>query len=148
MKQITQDMVRWYKDIETVSFWSANSVVKTLGREHFADSNRKRIRNGISIRAIWPKDERVDLKKYPFFGIGGRHLRTVRLAPKGMQWEMSYWVYEDKVAFVSSRKEMFGFLVQSQDFANMMRTQFETIWAISRDFNPQPELTDGFLRTV
>jgi hypothetical protein len=48
-----------------------------------------------------------------------------------MTWDMGYWLYEDKVAFLSSEKEGFGFVVQSKDFANLMKVQFEEIWKIS-----------------
>ena len=39
---------------------------------------------------------------------------------------MSYW-YADKVAFISSRQETFGFVIHSRDFAEMMKAQFEVI---------------------
>ncbi len=45
---------------------------------------------------------------------------------------MSYWMYEDKILFVSSQKELFGFIVQSKDFTDLMRVQFQAMWNISK----------------
>ena len=81
-------------------------------------------------------------------GVGKEFLREVRLAPKGMTWEMGYWIYRDKVAFVSSHHEVFGFVVHSRDFTEMMKAQFEQIWKLSKPIKPEPQYTKAFLETV
>jgi hypothetical protein len=60
------------------------------------------------------------------------HLRELRFAPKGMTWNMGYWMYENRVAFLSSEKEGFGFVIHSKEFAQMMRLQFEQMWKVSK----------------
>ena len=52
-----------------------------------------------------------------------------------MTWDMGYWMYEDKVAFLSSEKEGFGFVIHSKDFANLIKVQFEEIWKVSKHEN-------------
>jgi hypothetical protein len=37
---------------------------------------------------------------------------------------MSYWLYADKAAFISSRRETFGFIIHSKDFAELIKAQF------------------------
>ena len=81
-------------------------------------------------------------------GVGKGFLRELRLAPKTMSWNMSYWLYADKVAFISSRAESFGFLIHSRDFAELIKTQFETIWPLCKPIAPQPQYTDRFLATL
>lgn len=83
------------------------------------------------LRVIWPKDKRLDTRKYPYLSSGEEHLRELRFAPKGMTWNMGYWMYEDRVVFLSSEKEGFGFVVRSKDFADLMKIQFEQIWQMS-----------------
>jgi hypothetical protein len=83
------------------------------------------------LRAIWPKDANIDTKERPYLSADEEHLRELRFAPVGMTWNMGYWMYGDKVAFLSSEKEGFGFVVQSKDFANLIKLQFEEIWKIS-----------------
>lgn len=147
IKQVLKDML-WYENIETLTMWPISEMIEILGKEYLADLNRKRIRQNISIKGIWPQDKAVNLKEYPFLGVGKRHLRELRLAPKNMLWNMSYWLYEDKVAFISSRQEGFGFVIHSKDFSELIKTQFEVIWKISKPIKPESLHTDPFLKTV
>lgn len=147
VRQVLNDML-WYKDIQTYALWPISEMVELLGKEYMADMNRKRIRQRLSTHGIWPEDKRVDLRNHPFLGVGKGFYRQIRIAPKGMTWNMSYWVYADKVAFISSRKETFGFVIHSRDFAEMTKAQFEVIWKASKPIKPEPENTDPFLRTV
>jgi sugar-specific transcriptional regulator TrmB len=147
VKKVLTDML-WHEGEATFTMWPISEMIEVLGVEYFEQLNRRRIRRGISIRALWPHDKKVPLKQYPFLGIGSGHLRETRIAPKTLSWDMGYWAYADKVAFISSKKEMFGFVVQSRDFYSMMQTQFELIWSLSRPVKPEPQHTDGFLETV
>ncbi|MEN9557971.1 MAG: hypothetical protein RL141_340 [Candidatus Parcubacteria bacterium] len=147
VKQVLKDLM-WYENIDTITMWPISEMIDLLGKDYMEDLNRKRIKKHISIRGIWPKDKLVDMKTYPFMGVGPKFLRELRTAPRGMTWNMSHWVYEDKTAFISSKNETFGFVVQSKDFADFMRAQFEAMWPLSTPINPQPKYTDGFLKTL
>ena len=87
----------------------------------------------------------VELENYPFIGVGKEHLRQLRIAPEKMTWNMGHAIYDDKVAFISSKKEAFGFIVHSQDFADLMRVQFEEIWDISKPVKYESKLPNSFL---
>ncbi|MFA6476389.1 MAG: helix-turn-helix domain-containing protein [Candidatus Paceibacterota bacterium] len=147
IRQVLKDML-WYENIETLTMWPINEMVEILGKEYLEDLNRRRIKQNISIKGIWPRDKAVDLKSHPYLGIGKGHMRELRLAPKGMTWNMSYWLYADKVAFISSRKEGFGFVIHSRDFSDLIKAQFEQIWKSSKPIKAEPKYTDSFLRTV
>ncbi len=147
IKQVLNNLL-WYDNIETLTMWPISEIVDVLGKEYLADLNRRRIRQKISIRGIWPQDKTINFKDYPFLGVGRGHLRELCLAPKGMTWQMSYWQYADKVAFISSKKELFGFVIHSRDFVTLTKSQFEVIWKISKPIQPQPQYTDSFLETV
>ncbi|MDI6733876.1 MAG: helix-turn-helix domain-containing protein [Patescibacteria group bacterium] len=147
IKRVLNDLL-WYKNIETYTMWPISDMVDLLGKYYLENLNRKRIRNNISIKGIWPSGKIVPLKEFPFLGVGKGHLRELRIAPKNMVWNMSYWLYADKVAFISSKKELFGFLIHSHDFAELLKTQFEVIWKLSTPIKPQPQYTDIFLKTV
>ncbi len=147
LKNVLQDML-WRENIETLTMWPISDMVKILGKEYLENLNRKRIRNKISIRGIWPKDKAVKFKEYPFLGVGSKHLRELRFAPKGMTWNMSYWQYEDKVAFISSSNECFGFIVQSRDFVSLIKANFEAVWAIAKPIPAEPKYTDLFIKTI
>lgn len=128
--------------------WPISEMINLLGRDYLENLNRRRIRQQISIRGIWPADKKVDLKNHPYLGVGSKHLRQLRIAPEKMTWDMSYWLYADKVAFISSREECFGFLIHSRSFANLIKAQFEVIWKLSKPVKPEPQNTDEFLKTI
>ena len=135
IKQVLKDLL-WYENIETLTMWPISEMVEILGKEYLENLNKRRIRQNISIKGIWPRNKKIDFKDYPFLGISKGHLRQLRLAPKGMTWSMSYWVYSDKVAFISSHIESFGFVVHSRDFAELIRAQFEQTWKASTLIKP------------
>jgi sugar-specific transcriptional regulator TrmB len=147
IKQVLRDLL-WYKNINTITMWPISEMIDLLGKEYMEDLNRKRIKNKISIRGIWPKDKIIDFKAYPFMGVGKGFLRELRTAPRGMTWNMSYWIYEDKTAFISSSNETFGFVIQSKDFSDTMRAQFEVIWPLSKPIKAQPKYTDVFIKSL
>jgi sugar-specific transcriptional regulator TrmB len=147
IRQVLNDLL-WYQDIETLTMWPISEMVEVLSKEYLEELNRRRIKQHISIRGIWPRDKIVDFKNHPYLGVGKGHLRELRTAPPGMTWNMSYWLYADKVAFISSRKELFGFVIHSHDFMTLIRAQFEVIWKISKPITPQPQYTDAFLKTI
>lgn len=147
IKKVLKDLL-WYKNIETITMWPISDMLEILGEEYLEELNRKRIRQNISIRGIWPQDKTVNFKNFPYLGVGGKHLRELRLAPKDMSWGMSYWLYEDKVAFISSKAESFGFVIHSKDFSNLIKSQFDIIWKLSKPIKPQPQYTNKFLKTI
>ncbi|KKS83544.1 MAG: Transcriptional regulator, TrmB, partial [Parcubacteria group bacterium GW2011_GWA2_43_11] len=55
-----------------------------------------------------------------------------RYAKAGQAFRMSYSIYDDKVVFISSAKEAYGFVVQSKEFAELMLMQFELLWSNSK----------------
>ncbi|EKD23929.1 MAG: Transcriptional regulator, TrmB [uncultured bacterium] len=138
----------WYKNTEILSIWPMKEMVAVFGEEYLSDFNRKRIKNNNPLRGIWPQDKAVDIDNYPFSGTGVGHKRTMRVAPLHITWNMGYTIYGDKVAFVSSRKEAFGYIIQSKDFAELMRAQFEVIWNISKPIKYKAPAKDTFLETL
>ncbi|TAK57954.1 hypothetical protein EPO17_00660 [Patescibacteria group bacterium] len=148
VKQVLNEFC-WQQNAETAAFWATKEMIAVLGKEYFEDLNRRRIRQNIYTRGLWPDDKKVSLKEYPCFGVSEGFLREIRIAPKGITWDMSYWLYgEDKVAFVSSRQETFGFVIHSKDFYNTMKAQFEAVWSTSKPLKSEPRYTDAFLETV
>lgn len=123
-----------YRDIETLSFWPVKSMLEIATPQFFNFLNKERVAANNSIRAIWPENYReVDLKKNQFFGATKELKRKVRIAPSGLEFSMGYMIYSNKVLFISSRHEMFAFIVESADLAAVQRAQFEFIWNSSSE---------------
>ena len=130
MKQV-MNQIMLNRNIETELFWPMSEMMKVLGPEFLETLNKKRVERNIFLRAIWPAEQNIDTNKYPYLQSGEETLRDLRIAPKEITWNMGYWMYEDKVVFLSSEKEGFGFVVHSEDFANLIKVQFEQMWKIS-----------------
>ncbi len=122
----------FYKNIETYSLWPTHKMMDILGTEYLEWHNKRRIANNVSLKALRRHDSRkINFKKYPYMGTRKDDLREIRYTPKSMHFEISYWIYADKVAFVSSSEKPFGFIVQSEEFAKLQLMHFKTLWDIS-----------------
>lgn len=124
-----------YRNTETYSYWPIKSMLEILGEDFFRDFNIERIKRNIYVNAVWPENQKIDMNKYPFMGAGEEFLREIRIAPKGIDFTMGYWIYENKVAFVSSKKSNYGFILENEEFTEMLRSQFKMIWKLSKKLN-------------
>lgn len=131
LEQILKDMLL-YRDIETKAYWPIKAMIGALGENFFRSHNKERIARNIYTRAIWPQNQVVDISKHAYLGFGEKFLREIRIAPKEINFSMGYWIYGNKVACISSKKESFGFIIESKEFAEMLSSQFEMIWKISK----------------
>lgn len=147
LQRVLQDMLL-YSDIETQAFWPIKAMIDILSPEFFHYYNKERIRKNISTRAIWPTTQAVDIKKYPYLGVGADFKREIRIAPKEVEFSMGYWIYKNKVAFISSKRESFGFVIESRELVEMLLTQFEVVWKLSKPIVAKPEDAAGFLKNL
>ena len=75
--------------------------------------------------AIWPTD--------------AASLRELRHAPPHFTLAMTTYVYDDKVAIISSKREDYGLIIQSQDFATLFASLFDGLWSVATDSRaPEP----------
>lgn len=126
------------KNIETESFWPIEKMVKILGKDYFKFINKERIKRNIYTRAIWPEQQIIDTEIHPYLGSGEEFLREIRIAPKQINFSMGYWIYENNVAFISSEKEIYAFIIKSEEFADMLRKQWELVWSLSKTLKQKP----------
>lgn len=120
------------QDIETTSMWPIYEMVEVLGEDSFLQLDKKRIKQNIYIRGIWPNHTKINLKTNAFLGQGKKSLREVRQAPKNLKWSMGYWQYKDKVILISSKQEAFALVIQSNEFAQLLKMLFEQVWVTSK----------------
>ena len=144
LQSALKDMLLYY-NIETQAFWPQKKMVEILTPDFFRYHNKERIKNNLYTRAIWPKSQTVKIKDHPYFGVGEKFKREIRIAPSGIDFTMGYWIYGNKTVFVSSSQESFGFIVESLEFAQMMKTQFEVIWELSQNLKIEPRDTQSFI---
>ena len=100
-----------------------------LGEEILTRFNTRRLQERIRIHALWPHGSK---QKNDYIWNGKDDLTERRHAPKDVPFRMGYTIYGDKVSFISSSREVFGFIVQSKDFAELMCSQFKVMWSLSK----------------
>lgn len=137
-----------YRNIEAQAYLPIKLVIEVLGEDFFKDFNIERVKRNIYIEAIWPEKQTVDMKKFPYMGTGGDFLREIRVAPKEIDFSMGYWIYENKVACISSPKDNFGFILESKEFVDMIASQFKVIWGISKKIEITEEESEELFKEM
>jgi sugar-specific transcriptional regulator TrmB len=113
------------RDKKLLGILSMRDLFEVPGRTWMDDFVRRRIAAGIFLRVIrspvkdienvWPQSV-VDL-------------REVRFASPDFVFVMTSYVYDNKVALISSQREHFAMTIESEEFAMMQRNLFEIMWA-------------------
>ncbi len=55
-------------------------------------------------------------------------LRQTKFLPKEFSFNATQFIYQNKIAYVSSEKELIGAIIESADIANLERQKYELIW--------------------
>lgn len=142
-----KDMLLYY-DMETLALWPIQSMVDILSPDFFRYLNKERIKNNLYTRAIWPQTKSVNVAAYPYLGVGEKFKREIRTAPAGVDFSMGYWIYGNRVVFISSRKESFGFIIESEEMVEMLKSQFEIVWQLSKPLAVNPRDTAAFIKEL
>lgn len=114
---------------EVYTMWPYAEMLAVLGKEPLTRFNERRLQEKICIHTLWPHGQKMT---NDHIWNGKDALTERRQAPKGVSWKMGYTIYGNKVSFISSQKEMYGFIVSSRDFAELMRVQFDALWEKGR----------------
>lgn len=147
LERVLKDMLL-YRDITTEAIWPIQTMIDTLSPEFFERHNRERIKQNIFTRALWPENQVVNFKEYPYLGSGKDFKREIRIAPENIDFSMGYWIYGNKVAFLSSRKESFGFIIESAELAKTLQSQFDIVWKQSEVVNIKKEDVRDFIEKL
>lgn len=133
LQQMMKDMLL-YHDITVRAFWPLKNMIILLGPKFYAKFHEQRAARNIKIQVIWPKDQVSLIKQFPFLTAKPEFKREMRIAPVDIDFSLGYAIYGNTVRFISSSKENFGFLVESSELAEMMKSQFTIIWQQSKEF--------------
>lgn len=122
--------ILWNKGKTIYTMWPYEEMLSVLGKDALVRFNNRRIQEKIMIHALWPKkSKRVD----DYIWDGKDTLTQRKYVQQGVSWTMGYTIYGDKVSFISSHKETFGFIVHSKEFASLMKILFESLWSESKE---------------
>lgn len=121
--------ILWCKDETIYTLWPYEEMLEVLGKGILTKFNERRLQRKITVHALWPHGSK---QSNDYIWTGKDALTKRKTAPKDITFHMGYTIYGDKVSFISSSREHFGFIVQSKEFAELMCGQFEVLWKASK----------------
>src|SRR3989344_4021263 len=117
----------WYQ-------WSPIDMDKILDKKVIEEFIKKRLKSGIKIRSLRPA-EKESFYQSKTNDTLGRQMTGVAYVDPRYSFSLSYAIYDDKVAFYSSKNEAYGFLVESKEFAEVHSMLYEIAWNNSGKLN-------------
>lgn len=137
LQQMMKDMLL-YRDMTVHAFWPIVHIMKLLSPQFIKRFHQERTSRNVQLKVIWPQSQLSIVKQNAFLKPNREEMREARIAPATIDCSLGYSIYGNTVRYLSSSKENFGFLVQSQELAEMMTSQFNAIWLISKPYPPSP----------
>jgi hypothetical protein len=112
---------------------SNSELFQTPGFEVIRDVATRRVRAGISLRVI--RSGLGDMRD--MWRSSTRDLRELRFAPADFEAGITAYLYDDTVAFISSRAEHYALSIQSAEFFAFECSLFEVLWSASTPDRPE-----------
>lgn len=122
-KQLLKDIM-WHGDITMQIYWSHEKMNELFDKKFLEWFDTRRCKRNLSIHSLWPHNtHRSDMGLFNTLP-GDTQKKLIKCTPS----DMSYIIYDKKVAFISSTTEAFGHIVESTEFSGLQRMQFEVLW--------------------
>jgi len=118
-----------------IAYWISpiQSINETVGEDFLNKYVEERTK-----KSIWVKSIHVTSQKAPYKYLEPQFhektLRRMRFTPIEINIHNTIAIWDNKVAIISSKKEGFGFVVESEDYANAMKVFHELLWNISKPY--------------
>lgn len=127
------------RDKTLLGILSMRDLFEVPGRAWMDDFVRRRIEAGVFLRVVRsPVKDIANVWRQ-----SAEELRDVRFASPDFVFTMTSYVYDNKVAIISSRRENFAMTIESEEFAIMQRNLFDVFWASSLAELPKERRANG-----
>ena len=122
---------------ETYWIWPLSTMVRRIPERDFFDFHTERVRRGMWLNALWPPSKKMSLEKHPLLFSSQENvaLRRIRILPAGLDQTLGYGVYGSKVAFLSSERENYAFVIESKELSDTYKSHFSFLWKISKRYS-------------
>lgn len=132
VKQVFENILTT-QERQLFAILSMYETFEFLGAEYMDDHIARRVKNGIHLKVIRSRQKEVPQDAaFQHWLTDPKALRELRYAPEKFVFAMNQYVYDHKVALVSSRHEGFGLIIESQEYSNLQRSLFQALWEISQ----------------
>jgi sugar-specific transcriptional regulator TrmB len=109
---------------------ATEDVINMAGEDFIKEHIVKRLKGKVKVFGIRIKEREVEEKVY---SEEKNYLREIKYAPEYFSIPGILFIYGTKVAFVSSEKGNFGFMIEGEDFFKTISMFFDTIWNLSTE---------------
>jgi sugar-specific transcriptional regulator TrmB len=102
--------------------------IDVVGEDFSKEYIRKRAEKGIFAFALHPKSG--DIYNDTYGKESKKWKRYVRYLPPNTFYASMIMIYDNKVAMISTKKENFGFIIESREFSNTLEAYFQFMWGL------------------
>ncbi len=120
------------KESTLCAFLSIADMIEFTGAEFMDTYTDARIKKGYTLHTIGTREK--DKEAFRLDPRTKRHKtskkerRQVRHASEDLAFPMTMFLYDDKLAIISSKEEDFALIVESRELAQMQKKLFDMIW--------------------
>ncbi|HEY9460551.1 MAG TPA: transcriptional regulator TrmB, partial [Paralcaligenes sp.] len=107
---------------------SMDELMQTPGMAEMERFIANRVQRDIWLKVIRSEQKDVDA----IWPSNVEKLRDLRYAPPEMLLSMTTFIYDHRVCLISSKKENYGLIIESEEFSTMQTVLFDGIWGLSK----------------
>ncbi len=117
---------------ELLGILSMRDLLDVPGRTEMEEYIRRRIEAGVFLKVLRSREKDIG----NIWPTSAAERRELRYTPAGLVFTMTTFIYDEKVAIISSRRENFGMTIESEEFARMQEKLFSVLWGASDPDRP------------
>lgn len=125
-----REMLAGYPKAKSKQVWCLISPLesnKMLGKEFIEGLIQERIKRGTRLRSLQiAEDTAAHWEGHTTEA--GKQITEIAYVPPKYAFSLTMAVYDDKTIFISSKREGFGFRVESKEFTEVMRMFYDNLW--------------------
>ena len=110
-------------------------MLKYIPSDVYENFHQERIHRNMKFNVLWPENQKVNLSEVKILGSKNKSLREIRILSGKLDSLLGYGIYGNKVAFISSKKENYGFIIDSKELSRTLKLQFDYWWKLSSKQN-------------
>lgn len=128
-RKAIQEMLHDYPKAKSKEVWfllSPIDINNMVGKEFVEGLIKERIKRGTKLRSLQTAEKLAHWEGHT--SEAGRRLTEIAYVPPNYTFALAMGIYDDKTLFFSSKREGFGFMVESREFAEVMRMFYDNLW--------------------
>lgn len=127
VKQLLKDIM-WHDKSTLQVLWPAQKMNEVFDGLFLKWFDERRLKRQLTIESLWVGGAKK--VSDTLFTEGAQDARRVLAKEKTIT--MATIIYDSKVAFISSHVEAFGYIVESNEFAQSEREKFGALWQLAK----------------